>query len=190
MKFPRPVYRIRQFIAALGAYPAVEDLQQVGTWLSPQEMALFARLQPSEQVHSIGVFKSLKSGAGPLALQPDLLVAALLHDVGKCRCPLSLWERVWIVMAQALFPGLVQRWGRSGSLGTQAQAWSFRGAWWQRPLVVAIQHPAWGAEMAAEAGSSPLVVALIRRHQNLLQDEGVSLEDRLLGVLQRFDGVY
>jgi hypothetical protein len=56
--------------------------------------------------------------------------------------------------------------------------------------VVAIQHPAWGAEMAAEAGSSPLVVALIRRHQNLLQDEAVSLEDRLLGALQRVDNAY
>lgn len=190
MSFPRPVYRLRQFTAALGAYPAAEDLQQVSNWLSPQEMALFARLQPSEQVHSIEVFKSLHSGAGPLARQPDLLAAALLHDAGKCRCPLRLWERVWIVLAQAFFPGFVERWGSSGSFDNEAQVWRFRGPRWQRPFVVAIRHPDWGAEMAAEAGSSPLVVALIRRHQNLLQDEAVSLEDRLLGALQRVDNAY
>jgi putative nucleotidyltransferase with HDIG domain len=190
MKSPRLLYRLRQFIAALGAHPAAEDLQQAAQWLSPQEMALFDRLQPSEQVHSLQVFKSLQSGGGSLTRQPDLLVAALLHDVGKCRHPLRLWERAWIVFAQALLPGFVERWGRSGSSENQAHGLRIQGPWWQRPFVVAIQHPAWGAEMAAEAGSSPLVVALIRRHQNHLAEEGVSLEERLLVALQRVDGVY
>src|SRR5512144_2622625 len=112
MSSPRPLYRLRQFSAALFAKPAPEDLRQVEKFLSPQELALFARLQASEQAHSIEVFKSLQSGNGTHAQEPDLLVAALLHDVGKCRYPLHLWERVWIVLAQALFPSRIEHWGK------------------------------------------------------------------------------
>ncbi len=50
-----------------------------------------------------------------------------------------------MVLAKRLIPGTCQRWGASDDR---------RG--WKRIFVVAEQHPAWGAEMAAVAGASKL----------------------------------
>jgi putative nucleotidyltransferase with HDIG domain len=140
-------------------------------------------MQPGEQAHSLHVFNQLRSQrqnpAGDLPL--DLLVAALLHDVGKTRYPLRLWERVWIVIAQSLFPGKAERLGWAGELDQKTPRW-------QRPLVVAAQHATWGAELADEAGISPLAVNLIRRHQNFLTSKAVTLEDKYLSILQAVDG--
>ena len=38
----------------------------------------------------------------------DLWAAALLHDVGKTRWPLSAWDRTVIVVGAVLFPGRVE----------------------------------------------------------------------------------
>jgi hypothetical protein len=50
--------------------------------------------------------------------------------------------------------------------------------------VTAVNHPAWGADLAAQAGASARVVNLIRRHQEL-KLKVVTEEDRLLDLLQR-----
>jgi putative nucleotidyltransferase with HDIG domain len=139
-------------------------------------------MQPGEQAHSLMVFHRLCSQTEDLSAEQrcDLLVAALLHDVGKSRRPLRLWERVWIVVGQALLPGLAGRLGEGSGEGPVRA--------WQRPFVVAAQHPAWGAELAAEAGTSPLAVAIIRRHQNHSPPNGVTIEEVLLQRLQAVDG--
>ena len=56
-----------------------------------------------------------------------------------------------------------------------------------RPFVVAERHPDWGAEMAAQAGASALVVELIRRHQETPDPRPVNQADRLLQQLQVAD---
>ena len=144
-------YRARQFLLALYASPSSTELKQVREILSPDLMALFLRMQSSEQSHSIQVMQKLLEEGN---LHPDLLAGALLHDVGKSLHPLRAWERVMIVLGEALFPVLAARWGRSEPRG------------WKRAFVVAQQHPEWGAELAARAGASPDVIQLIRRHQD------------------------
>ena len=107
---------------------------------------------------------------------PDLLTAALLHDVGKSDHPLRLWERVVIVLGKKLFPNHVQAWGRGKPKG------------WARPFVVASEHPLWGAELSRDVGVSSLAVDLIREHQNEIPtgDEN-ALKNRLLALLQFAD---
>jgi hypothetical protein len=106
---------------------------------------------------------------------PDLLTAALIHDVGKTRHPLSIWQRSLIVLATVFMPGKVAAWGQGDGDG------------WQRPFVVKVQHPAWGAEMARQAGSRPLAIELIHRHQDPLPETAVTEADRLLHLLQWAD---
>ncbi len=144
-------YRARQFFLALQASPSQAVLSQIEVILDPDLMALFLRLQPYEQAHSIQVMNRLQSEG---QTHPDLLAAALLHDVGKCLYPLRIWERVIIVLAKTLLPGLSIRWGQGDPVG------------WKRAFVVAQQHANWGAELAAQAGANPNVVELIRRHQD------------------------
>ena len=183
-------YRARQFRQAMGSSPDQKDLEKLGEVLTPAQAQLFVKLQRSEQAHALRVFTLLwsRSEVDPLAGNSDLLVAALLHDVGKCRYPLSLWERVLIVLGKSVFPKKSKQWGANELVLDQARAGWFKLARIKRPFVVAEKHPDWGAEMAAEAGISPTTESLIRAHQNFSRQKPVSLEDQLLTRLQAADG--
>jgi hypothetical protein len=150
--------------------------------LTSAQLALFARMQPVEQAHSLKVAKALFERG---EMDPDLLIAALLHDVGKVCHPLRLWERAWIVLGRAFFPGLSRKWGAAPQ---KVEAVSFL----LRPFIVAEQHPEWGAELALQAGVSPRTAALIRRHQtpraaSQAHPGSPAAEDRLLGLFQSVD---
>lgn len=175
----RVLYRLRQFWHTLTEVPTRENLLQASQVLSPSLMKLFMRMPPREQAHSLWIYDRLLQQN---ETDHDLLVAALLHDVGKSRYPLRLWERVVIVLGKAWFPERAKIWGKGAPLG------------WKRPFVIAEQHPAWGAELAAQAGAAPLAVALIQHHQDApnailgrASEENRSLELRLLSRLQSLD---
>ncbi len=177
----RLLYRTRQFWMALKPATPHADLEILVTLLNGEQMALFQRMQSSEQAHSLRVLRALLERGEQ---DKDLCVAAVLHDIGKTRYRLRIWERIWIVLTQAACPECVQRWGqdRVGQLGTVA--------WWRRAFEVAAQHPRWGAEMAAEAGVSLLAVELIRRHQERLPSPAhreITREETLLLILQSVD---
>lgn len=181
MNTERILYRTRQFWQSLGPAITPEELKQARALLAPSQKVLFDRMQRSEQAHSVRVLRSLLDQGEE---DPDLLVAALLHDVGKSRFPLRLWERILTVLGKVFTPRYAQRWGamRTGEEGVP------RG--WRRAFVVAVRHPDWGAELAGGAGASPLTVKLIRRHQEKLSVSGgrnLSLEERLLLKLQSVD---
>lgn len=166
-------YRLRQFWQNVAARPLTAVAQsEVSAQLTPAEMTLFQHFSNSDQWHSYRVMKTLQAANH---IHPDLLTAALLHDVGKTRAPLSVWERSWVVLGQVIWPKKTAVWGQDAPLG------------WKRPFVVKAQHPAWGADMAAAAGSSELAVGLIRRHQDTVPETAVSEMDHLLRHLQWAD---
>lgn len=143
-------YRLQQFWRNLTAGPlTLEARSEIEALLSPSELALFEQYSLADQWHSYRVLRMLCEAGHT---QPDLLRAALLHDIGKSRVRLSLVDRTLIVAAEVIAPDTVKAWGQEMSDG------------WKRPFAVRAHHPAWGAEMAAAAGSTPGVVELIRRH--------------------------
>ncbi len=148
----RALYRVRQFFAALVAQlrPDAIDERPAVAVLSPAELALFRRMTPGERRHSLAVLARVRAAGHD---DPALLAAALLHDVGKTCARLRLWERPLPVLARALLPGMAARWAQGAPRG------------WRKSFVVAAQHPGWGADLAAAAGSRPATVALIRDHQ-------------------------
>lgn len=174
MRISQAIYRARQFWLAWRA-PSLKDhdLSPAHTVLTAEQMQLFSRLQPSEQVHALRVLQTVQLHGES---DPDLHTAALLHDIGKVRVPLRIWERVLIVLGKGLFPQRARNWGYGQCQG------------WKRPFVVAEQHPLWGSQMAAEVGATPLAASLIRRHQSPNDSEPVSpREDHLLEILQAAD---
>jgi hypothetical protein len=171
----RPCYRARQFWLALRAHPTPKAITNARAVLSSEQMELFSRMQPGEQAHALQMLEALRAKG---ETDPDLLVAALLHDAGKQRCPLRLWERVMIVLVQAGSPALARRWGEVAAAGCKG---------WRKLFVVAAQHAEWGAELALEAGVSPLVAALIRRHPQPAPVDSSLWEDILLRRLQDID---
>lgn len=176
-------YRARQFWKALLARPDAADLALAQSVLGPEAMQLFLKMQPGEQLHSIQVYRQVATilQAQPMEAGEHLLVAALLHDVGKSCQPLYVWERVIIVIGKALFPKWVQAWGEFDNPP------SSQVPFWRRAFIVAAQHARWGAEMAARAGVSSQAVRLIARHQDTLPKELATLDDRLVNVLQMVD---
>ena len=179
------LYRARQTWNAITGIPKKGDIDQVRKILSPDLMPLFLCLQPGEQAHSFWVYNQLRQSG---ETNHDLLVAALLHDVGKSLHPLHLWERIVIVLGKTISPQGAKAWGQGEPQG------------FLRPFVISEKHPVWGADMAAQAGASQLTVSIIRRHlepQNINPNEqsgenpGVTtnqlMERQLLHRLQRAD---
>lgn len=165
------IYRVRQFVRAAGAWLRPEPLDEIRAHLAPEAARVFAQMPRYDRLHALGVLRTLEEQGHR---DPDLLAAALLHDSGKTVRPagtLRLWHRVAVVLARASQPGLLERIGQDtpGS--------------WRQPFYVQVHHASLGAELARQAGCTPVTVDLIRRHE----DPPGATGDALLAALQAAD---
>ncbi len=167
------VYRIGQGIKALFAFSQPVDVELAARYLSPALMNLFNRFDRGEQLHSLAVLRDvLAVGETP----DDLAMAALLHDVGKTRYPIGVAQKSLVVIVRALMPTLYQRWGQGNPLNL-----------WQRPFVVYEQHPAWSAELLAQAGAGEAAQWLAAHHADPLDQWRGHEHVDLLRRLQQAD---
>jgi hypothetical protein len=147
------IYRLRQGIGTLFAFTQVADTQLAARYLAPPLLTLFQTMRHSEQLHALNVLRMV------LAQMPDtppnLAIAALLHDVGKARYRLHLWQKTLPVLVKALNPALLERLSNGNPDNLLI-----------RPFASYVHHPAWGAELVAERGASETVVWLVARHQD------------------------
>ncbi|MEN8240721.1 MAG: HD domain-containing protein [Chloroflexota bacterium] len=165
-------YRVWQVFQAIWGKPEARDLDEIGQLCSPDLFQLFELMSPAEQAHAIRVWKAVRKSR---LKNPSLEIAALLHDVGKTRRPLSVLDRVMIVLAYAFFPGRAQTWERGSLSG------------WRQAFTAAANHAEWGAELVSEAGADLLAAALVRKHQSALPAGFSGEEAELLKVLQQAD---
>jgi hypothetical protein len=159
----RVLYRIGQFWHGLSARMTPEDHRQVAAILSPAALSLFTQMPPDAQRHSMNVWLSVLAAGYS---DPDLAVAALLHDCGKVAAAqggveLQLWVRGPLVILEALLPKLVAQWASANPEDG-----------WRYALYVQRAHPTIGAVWAAEAGCSALSCWLIAHHQTPLEAVG------------------
>ncbi len=156
-------YRVAQFFQTLWAAFLPVDRAYATQKFTPSLLALFDTLPHAEQHHGIALCKNLEAQGNA---SPDLLVAALLHDVGKTVAPPYLWERVWVVLAEHYTPRLAVRLSQPASRDLRQPPCDFRRAPcdFRRGFVTRRMHPQWGADLAEEAGANVRVVALIRNH--------------------------
>jgi hypothetical protein len=169
-------YRGRQFWRGLRARPTRQGMAEAQEVLTPDLYNLFVRLQPSELAHTINVFRAVREQSQ----DPELLAAALLHDIGKIVVPLALWEKIFIVLARNL--GLESFFDRFNRGGRDTKTSGF-----SRGLVVAERHPPRGAEQAHQAGATRMVVQLIRPPQDPFAPNLESRGAQLLAILQAAD---
>lgn len=164
-------YRTAQFVRSFGARTKLHDLARTWPFLTEAQRALFLCLPAADQLHSLRVLDVLVEAGES---DPDLLAAALLHDIGKIHRPLRLWERVFVVLATSLAPDWAAGWA-------DEHGHALRSA-----LAVSRNHPQWGAEMLAAVGASQRLIELVRRHQDH-PAEPTSDTDHLLRRLQQAD---
>ena len=142
----RALYRGRQFFGAL--LPRIDPplRSEALRLLHEPERRLFESMTLHDQRHCLEVYRRLRADGNE---DRDLLVGALLHDVGKGR--VALWHRVAFVLLQAWTPGLLDRLAKPGD-----------GAGYRQALYRCQHHGELGGQLAREAGCSDTVVALIR----------------------------
>ena len=171
----RAGYRVRQFWQALKAGPLPDECwQDVSLVLAPAEFELYTRQSHGDQHHAYRVMCTLRSAGHE---EPDLLAAALLHDVGKSFANTFWWDRPLVVLVQAVAPG----WSANLAKGDVNS--------WRRPFVVKEQHAKWSADAASKAGSSASTITLIRKHQVPPGQSSDDRETRLLAWLQWADDI-
>jgi hypothetical protein len=143
-------HRLRQGLRALFAFSQTVDYALAAQYLTDEQLQLFRRMRRGEQLHSLNVLRGvLAQGDTP----PDLALAALLHDVGKIRYPLRLWQKTVVVLTRTFIPAL------SGRLSAGDPS-----HWINRPYAVYAHHPAWSAELVVQTGANAAAVWLIAHH--------------------------
>lgn len=146
-------YRSGQFFRGFRWTLHPDEIRTVRELLTHEERLLFTAMQARDRRHSMDVLLWLERRTPPYVLpSKDLLVAALLHDVGKG--PLVVWDRVLFVVL--------------GGISVRLRRWveSEGGPRWRRALWRLEYHAPLGAEKVALAGSQPRVIALVARHKD------------------------
>ncbi|HEX7736161.1 MAG TPA: hypothetical protein VF458_15010 [Ktedonobacteraceae bacterium] len=149
-------YRLRQVRQQLGFVKPLseEERAEVAGLLSGAAFELFASMSPADQRHSLRVCRGLQARGRS---EPDILTAALLHDVGKAGGRVPFWTRPVVVLARRCAPELLAR------LTTYpVEVKHLPG--WRRALSYAWWHAEVGADLAASAGLSARAVHYIRMH--------------------------
>ena len=145
-------YRVAQFFHTFWTSLRSVDTVYAARHLPPDLLRLFERMAHTEQYHAIDVCRALEAQG---RTDPDLLAAALLHDVGKIQAPPRIWDRVIAVLGEYFVPASAVRWSAGEPRGLH------------RGFVIRRIHPEWGAALAQQAGASPRTVALISQHHAL-----------------------
>ena len=135
--------KIRQTTRYLFGRVNPVERSSLNGWLSPAQLALFDEMHRADQRHGLDVVESLRRSGH---VEPDLLIAGLLHDAGKGR-ELHLWHRIgWSLSYRhrALEPLI-------GRLPTFGKAFAIQRA-----------HAEVSAQLALAAGCSERTADLIR----------------------------
>lgn len=150
----RAGYRIGQFVRGLVPWVPARDRALAAAVLTARQFAAFCLMTPADQRHAVRVARSVLAAG---ARDPDLIVAALLHDLGKVD-PQGL-GRVMVVhrVAKVLLVRLSPRtWARLSAISRPGIG---------RGCYLLQHHPALGAAWAAGLDVSPRARALIAAHQ-------------------------
>ncbi len=166
------LYRAKQLYRALEASIRPQEGFSLEEYLSPQGVRLFHQMAPSDQRHSLGVFRTLtERGWGA----PELLEAALLHDIGKGDNKLRVWHRVFITLLENFAPGPLRRIAQDAPSS------------WRYPFFLHLCHAERGAALAEGIGCSAEVVKLIAEHHRPPADDSPYMEK--LRALQEADAL-
>jgi HD domain len=147
------IHRFRQTVASI--FPAPGDIcdDLIARFLTCDQATAFRQLPPHDQAHLCRVCKNVSASGEP---SDDLIVAALLHDIGKVspHGRVRLPDRIAKVVLSKFAPGFLAR---------LAQLPAPR---WREGLSLAVHHAELGSQRAREIGCSDRVCWLIARHED------------------------
>ena len=147
----RVLWRARQFGHVIWSRPDNDVDAELRRLLDcDAQWTLLARLTPFDRAHHLRVHQWLVASGES---DPDLLLAGLLHDVGKADASVRVnpLHRAACVLLFKVSPSLLER-------------LAVRGNWFGHGLWLNVHHAEAGAMLARDAGASERCCALIRAH--------------------------
>jgi hypothetical protein len=148
------VHRVRQFASHVTARVAPEETASARRILPPSAFALFDTMPVADRRHALDVMARLVASGRD---DPDLLSAALLHDVAKGH-RLRLWHRVAGVLLAAISPSMLDRLASRDPRS------------WRHPFHLYLHHAELSAAAALDAGCSDRAAAFIRSEARVPAD--------------------
>lgn len=150
------LYRLEQVRQQLGfvAPLSIHERAEVANLLPEAAFRLFMSMSSADQQHSLRVCQSLQARGWHAQ---DMLIAALLHDVGKAAGRVPFWTRPVIVLGKRYTPHLL---ARLTGYPVREQSWPR----WRCALSYAWWHAEVGADLAASVGLNERIVHYIRMH--------------------------
>jgi HD domain len=164
----------RFFGSLLPFGPSAADLAWVETVLQPGELTLWRRMPRADRRETVGVARRTQAALGEDA-KPDILAAALLHDVGKTEARLGVFGRTFATMAGAVAGhGMARAWQEKGGV--------------RRRYGLYLRHDAVGAGMLRMAGARRAAIEWADAHHRPERWTGLSFPYRVAVVLAEADG--
>ncbi len=151
--------------------PSETDRAWVEEVLSEAEYPLWARMYGPDRRHSAAVALEVQRRLGHHAT-PEVLAAALLHDVGKIDADLGTWGRVIATLSAKL-------------VGADTARLWIKSSGFTRRVGLYLHHPEIGADILEMAGSDPLTVSWAAEHHNPADEWTVPVE--IAAVLHEVD---
>lgn len=168
--------RLKQGLRALLAFTRGVDYDLAAQYLTDEQLILFKKMTHGEQLHSVNVLRHvLKHNEH---VPHDLALVALMHDVGKSRYALAVWQKTISVLVKRFVPHL------SHDLSSEEKL-----TFWRAPFVVRRYHPQWSAELLAQTSASERAIWLARYHQDNADNWRYHPYYELLCKLQTSDDV-
>jgi putative nucleotidyltransferase with HDIG domain len=159
--------RVRQFLIHIsGTFKRLDDNYLV-EHLDKEQLLLFLKLSKSDAQHSIRVAKAMEKHA-PEELKHVYAGIGLFHDIGKTIRPLSVLEKVVLVLAHAVMKDDLRKLVRFKAVESY------------------LGHGRSGAEILERRGifyNTPWVRDVIRYHHNL--PEHYSDDDEIDGMFNK-----
>lgn len=162
------LYRVKQFYWAVFAHLKEKHNAFINSILNNEELSLFKALSINEQLHCIRVTKDV---INQLSILKDisidrkelLIKAAMLHDVGKAKCPLNVMDKSILVLTDKLTNGKLKKYSK------------------YRKIHIYYYHAEEGAKILESKGYDKRLIYLIRNHHNY------NIEDFDLNILRTSD---
>jgi putative nucleotidyltransferase with HDIG domain len=164
--------RVKQVIAAITAKITAADRAFIAKYLTDSEQVLYWKMNVPDQRHALNVAYTALDFPETGEVDELLLIrSALLHDVGKIRGDVSTLDKIITVLAHKLAPHWAYEWGRPGR-GNRFD--NIRHAFY-----IYYHHAERSAEMLLAAGTTGILINIVRRHHEL-PDAGEPAELALL----------
>lgn len=133
-------------MAHLTARVDAREQDEAAARLPAAARELFITMPVPDRRHAIDVARRLEAEGHH---DPELLAAALLHDVAKGR-RMRVWHRVAGVLLEAVAPGALRRLASEDPRSRR------------HPLYLYLEHPRLSAEAALRVGCAPRTAGFIR----------------------------